>query len=526
MTDSSRRWRTLPPHGLSLAIIIVMSTAAHTTWRLTPRMTLDFLSLAVLGPLYAGYKAGPSTGALVGVASAMLALLTTWALNEREGFWTLLASGSGHIAYVSVGYFSLPWTIVLAGAGWLAGRAMDRLEAHLARASLTLDELLPVRPGKPQIDRLVRGIGRLSGTSRKPAPEEAGAGRKNLVDAAFRMVIPLPFLAIALAANVVVPLNFEEPLHLRILVPQASVVMIAIAAFHGGSRIGVALTWIFYAALLVALGLFLADGELGLSVFDEWGIRLSILFPAQVVGLSVVAWWVGKAGELYRDEARFTGLRTLLPFQDGRSDRSVAPDSMLLVVLLLAVDLSADFGDFRLVYRPYLALAVGAAVLGYRWQATSVSNRMLATALVLAFVQVSTGSEWGESGSVTLQSLWTDAIVVALLAAIPIAAGRLDLRRSDHCRFLIGAFVLGLLARDLVLGGGSLYYPDRVANLPLLQGGGTWWPLMISIDSWIELPLNLGLTVLLLFAAVRLLPWLGIVKLTSPSIWGHRRSHR
>jgi len=176
---------------------------------------------------------------------------------------------------------------------------------------------------------------------------------------------------------------------------------------------------------------------------------LSVGTPAQAAGLAVLAWWVGKAGEIYRDAERWRRLRVVW---SARADppREVPEPAWLIVpvLVLAAVAPAIEVGSVGLRYAPMLGLFLLLAAWGRQRDARAVSNRALLVLVSLTVVSVS----WA-LGPLSLRSAYPDLYDASLLGLAPLALARMRLVRLAACRLAAFAFLLALTLPDLYLRG-------------------------------------------------------------------------
>ncbi len=505
----TRRWRSLRGRWFTYLLLVFLAFASRFRWPLTELVDLDFHPVPYLLVIYLGYKAGPWLGALAGVLATLP--WTAYAASEGlTGADLLLGSATlqplENLPYVTVPQISLQYAALSGLLGFAAGWLCDLVERALGSQGLTLETLLPRRSRRSvlgwcllRLQRWIRGA-----DSEGPPQDEDGGGRRLL-----RKVLPGGVLLLVIVLNLTLSVPLVEPRAVLLIfpLPLLSAVLVLVFGFLTGSRTGV----------LCAVGLWVGSWLLffayGGDLFEATGFRpgVSVQSVAQVVGLAVLAWWAGTAGEIYRDEQRRERLRELMGrFIHGVSS-GLSPSALLWVaVWLLSVGWAYEGGSLRLVYQPHLALFLVAALWASHRNRVAVSNWLFW--LLLPFTLLWVRQPWSPfpetAAAFTIHPLRLDAVLLVLLAVVPLVVGRLDLTRRSVCRiasygFLIAWTLHGLYLANPTAPEAQAVFLEWLRSQPSPSGAWT------RVDSYPLLLVSWAAQILLFEAAARILHWAG-----------------
>jgi len=503
-----RRYSGLKGNIAYFLVFLVLAVICHFVPPEVHRLGLSLYPIPLIVVIYLGYKMGK----WVGLAAGLLAPLSWLAISANTGTPpdVLIFGGQLELADGSIGRIvgsSIQHILFGAAFGFASGALFDLLEKRLAEANLSLDELLPVRNRSVLMaiyQYLQRWFVLLS-----EGPLKGGEG--SFTDVLLRQVgkLAIVFVIVILA---VLNLNFSDgwglgPLSIGVSFPPSYLAgaLILAYAFATGSRAGVLATFALWIATIILIALplmgglpsgaiaFIAKISPTLSLTAEAadmatkavtkgmeGRRLALVItsPAQAIGLAILAWWAGKAGEIYRDTDRLSKLTAVWPLSEVVTTPKPAPSfAMALIVTFLTLWTSASLEPFRIIYDPILVVFLATAIWANRCDHTLVSNRIFWTLLFLSTIWLS-----GYYDSLNFGSYRFNAYRVFLLALTPLVVARLDLSRRGNCRLVAYGFLIAITIPDLYLRG---YFPHTYILSAQYDGDQRFtifvlsWPLTI-----------------------------------------------
>lgn len=425
----ARSGSALPPTDYALAALVVaLASGGHLfgTWLVdTVPVRIYPLPLILVG--YVGYRMGRRAGLIAGLL-APLPWLYAVARAEPGAGSTLLGRwvelGELRVVGVSAQY------VVLEGAfGFLSGVLFDAADRVLRAGGASIRTVARIGVGGLAISHLGSALGRWTEAADRTGDEgDAPRSRVGLLSRIGGLVVLVGILHLAPSWT----FDWGE---LRVPPAGTAELVVGAYAFLAGTRKGLALllgSWV----LSFVIGQGLANAEVPVGPLRE---VLPAASPYRLVLAVVVVWWAGQVGAWLRskDGAFWSGswLRAhALPANEER------PPSLSLVVAFLVCSLGLEitWDAFALQLRPHVVLLVVAVLAARAYDPVAVSNRLLAVLLATAFVAPS----YAVTERYSIAPLTTNAPTVFGLAALPLVAGRIDLRRRDPCRLLF----LGLLA--------------------------------------------------------------------------------
>ncbi len=518
----TRRFAEFHNHLLFIGLFLLLGIACHTQGAFTffeffdyEPIPLRLYSVALMIAIYLGYKGGKWLGFWAGLISNIPATLSLVILgytqNEPSEFYSIY-----EWRWVGYGFRELIFISVL---GFVSGYLFDKLDDILSKQGLSLDDLLPLPQHERKwylelplqvlrrwmqpwhtapspatdADETTADTGSTTADVAEPVTEMpsmrriAALGAEQAVRRAEKIAqrtkqVARPIKRIiifVLAVIAVLILNLKiEGTPLQLFPESAFTVLILALAFVTSSRMGVLLafsTW--------GLGLILTPDMLDMledifsESFDEmieFPFVLIIPKPVSVIGLSILAWWAGKLGAVYRDEEKRTRVAAVWHTYATVSARKPAPpDVIFVVLLLLGFALSLTIVErFHLSYRPHLALCVAVCLLAHRYDPQAVSNWILISTGIFSLVSIRmtlplldfTG---GQVLSIPhLKAHYTIYGAIAL-AGFTRLAGSLDLRQKMHCRFLVYGFIITLVLSFIYTNNRDImHYTIKIVNIP------------------------------------------------------------
>lgn len=450
------------------AAIVALAIATPFVWLLTPLLDVSLYPLPYILVAYLGYK----TGRWSGLAAGALATLP-WTLYAVAGgrpfFWSGLLWGGDRLElapfeelpYITVDAFGIQHVVLACLVGFVSGWLFDRLDGALSAHGLGLEALIDEQPRRSvlvaAVDRLRLWLG-----PRAVGSSEEGARRRRL---AIGLIAP-GFLVALVLLNVTFVVD-REPFEVRVPPLLLPSVLVLVLAFLAGSRLAI-LTAVVVWAGSIALLVFAID--LPPPFEGSWPL-FSIHAIAQVVGLSILAWWVGKVGEVLRDDERRQRVQAWFQRFTPAAASPATPSMLLLpAIVVLAIGVQADLGPVLVRYRPYGLLFLALCLWAQARDSVSVSNRAFWCLLPFTLIgwDQTTGWQRGAPERLGFFSAELDAVMLVLLAAAPLVAGRLDLGRRSVCRALAYGFLVVWAVSDLYLRSG-VAEATFVLDVSLLQ---------------------------------------------------------
>lgn len=493
---NERRWVKLEEHWSIVIVLIAIAAAGHFSWNLTDIITYTFYPLTYISIAYLGYKGGQRLGFVAGLAAGLTTTLIALIFSSTELRWDKLVWAGDRLQLtgdpaLSLHGYSVEYAFVLAVFGWVVGRLFDGVDKYLIQHSLSFEDLLPVKKRMSYIAWLNECVAQWSQRWHK----EDKTGESGLVSDRGRSAVKvgniLPLVLVAYILNFFATWRFDS-FELRLFPELSAEVLLLVVAFYVGSRLTIIASWWVW---LLNLGTFLPGGlstflyEFG---FDSRVLSLSMQSPAEVLGLSILLWWIGQVGELYRDSSRWPKVKLLfVNLVDHELSRRPPSDAIVVIFFLLSIGTYITFYQQILHIKPYLFLAVTATIYAFFYEQRAVSNRVVLVTLLFSLLAV----QWdyrSEGFSVVVATVWQDALTITLLGILPLLASRLQLRELNHCRLITFGLMSALFIRDFVLDG----------------TGQTWLPMNVSApSSFGPRALDLVLALLIYEAAARILRW-------------------
>ncbi len=459
----SRRWRGPGRDWGLFALLVLVGLAGHLSWAVTEWIQVDLHPLPWILAVYVGYKMGRWSGLAAGLVAVLpwtAFLLWTGAQSRSE---VLLGDASvrafSDLPYLAVHGVSLQAAVVAAFLGWATGWAFDRLESTLGRRGFAFEDLVPVRASASPLPRLVAAVERWLTVSPEGGLSLGGTVRK-LRGLSLPILVALLNLYVALALG-----PFRVALPPRLLA--AAVVLVAAQALGAGPGVALAiLGWLISWVLWITY-----FGETG-SPYEAPRFALSLESIPQLIGLCILAWWAARVADAWRDDTSRRALTSLWPAPAGgaKAAPSLALSALLLV---LAVGVAFDLGPLRLAYSPHYAWCLALGWWAARRNGAEVSRRafwILLPLTLLAFEHHAPSPN--ERVGWAIFSLDIDVVEAVLLAALPLAATRLDLRRLAASRTLAFGFLAAWTLAALFLAGGlgpEAYVLD-LSRVEVVQG--------------------------------------------------------
>ena len=463
-----RRLSNLRGNWSFFAVLVFLATICHISLRIDKRYWFYFLPISLIIPVYLGYKGGKWIGFAAGVLSTLpWTTRAAFVIEENRSTQILWGHNSLSLAqdqpYAFSGY-SFQFLLLVALAGLMGGLAFDILERKLAQQQVSLAYLIPDRPNssllKTMYGRFERWLLPASG-HRASQTVESGETMPRAYKFRRYAFVLLPLVL----AFVLLNAEFEFFLlpGLQFVFPPAllSPILVLVFALAMGSRAGILMSlivWYFSLSGLLAL-LFNTS-----SYSENLRPGLSIESPAQAVGLAVLSWWLGKAGEIFRDPEKRERLSQL--WRDFKTNVGKNPCPSLLIfplLSLLGTSITISLGNFALTYHPYVALFLAASLYGYYRDPIGVSNRILVFFAIVAWFPAysCTWSNW--SNGITLRMEPNDVYAIVLLALTPLVVARMDFSQLGHCKLAASGFLIALLVRDLYLGDAHFGFSFKAA---------------------------------------------------------------
>ena len=463
----SRRWKGPRGDWSLFGLLLVVGVAGHLSWAMTPVLQVQLHPLPWIVAVYLGYKMGRLTGLVAGGLSVLPWTVVATLQGEGSGdrfSWRELVLGGGWLEpfpqapWLSVRTFSLQELVIAAFLGYAAGWAFDGLERRLGPGpGSTLDDLLPAGRRRGPLPALIGWVERrLTGS-----PQGSPPAWRSLLRRVGGLSLPVLFVLFNLGL-VLYTAQVRWSLPPRLL----AAVAILLVAFVLGSGLGAALaivvwlgSWAAWLTIATDLG---GEGLLGGGT-----VELGLRDVPQVVGLSILAWWAARLGEILHDEKRRGALRALWASALRSEPARAAPAIALAGVLaVLALGFEADLGPLRVAYGPHYLWFVVLSLWASRRDPARVSSRAFWLLLLLGAVGFDQrgGGPLDERPGLELFTLGPDATQAVLLAALPLVAGRLDLGRLASCRALAYGFLAAWTLSAVFLDGG-LFKDDYAVSL-------------------------------------------------------------
>lgn len=462
----SRRLAHMRGNWTFVTSLVLISMFCHSTWPIYDRLTVSLFPISLIITIYLGYKAGPWVGLFSGFISGLPATIMAWNL-DRVQTWQLYIhartrSGLDGDIWEYLDAFSLEALIIITAIGFLSGYLVEKFEAFLNKNDLSFDYLFPSSGRKSILVFIVSKIGRwvkpwrnskeyleqVGGSINDEAqPVDSPRGMNRAMHKAMKNAIFMKAALLSVFLNVVFVFGFEG-FRFYLFPYYTSVFLVIVVAFFTSSKAGVLLAFVVYA---VANFLWFEPDILNFYELNTRG-KPSILSPSQFVGLSILAWWGGKFGEMYRDDEKRDKVSVVWKSYCCH-DRLKEPPSDLIVVLLILLGLSLwlSFPGGYLSYQPYFALLALGAVYASCRDAWAVSNRIIIFTLILSVVRYKYGFSLAEDYSLSIGLSYGNAVIAILLGVFVLLAGHLDLKQKSHCRIIVYGFLISLLLMDIYL---------------------------------------------------------------------------
>jgi hypothetical protein len=488
--------------GQTIALLLVIACACHFTLQVTEQYNVPLSGLSLILTVYLGYKGGRWLGFAAGVATtAPWTIRAIFVLRGADRWARLLW---GDLRYpllpgvpLRVEGVSLQFLIQAALLGWFAGWGFNWMESKLSEHQLSLGYLFPgikqPPPGKPLLQvfygSLERWMLSIVGEGDSDTRELAGETprrRKPLLLTAPKLLV-LPLLIFLVVCNALIWVSFRFP-DLQIAFPPGylGAVLVLAFSFIAGSTRGI---WMGLAVWYISLVQSFAPSFLS-SLFssDLEGVHIrsqvSIESVPQAVGLAILAWWAGKAGEVFRDQEKRRRLGALWTSCKNALPARPRPSFLIFPVFaILTLGIGFSVGSFYLTYHPYVVLFLAGSLFGYYRDPVAVSNRVLVLFLLIATVV----QYYSPFPGLTLLMTPDDFYALVLVSVTPLVVGRLELSRSSNCRAAALGFLIALAVRDLFLSNGHFEFslsgsifgrsPDFTFYHPLIAS----WVLHVAI---------------------------------------------
>jgi hypothetical protein len=407
---------------------------------------MNFYPIPLMVSLYAGYKLGRTAGFLAGVVISafwtVAALVDGAAVPAGRLLWGTVGTDFGFPGMKFFG-LSLQGTLLAGLLGYAGGWLFDRLETLLERAGTSLDFLIPLK-NRSLLACIIRlplrwlgGDVRSDGDGRGEPRRRGVAGKVKIAS----VVLPLTFLNFYF-------IYYFDFLEIRFPPPYISSLLVLLCAYHFGSRIGMRIAlavWLLCVFLIVyALSMKI---EMGFSRYFR--MFLSIQSPAQAAGVAILSWWIGKLGELVRDEKRSGPLKKWAA-ACWRPQIALTPPGYQLIFILLGVAFGVGIAGegVTVVYYPTLAVFFIVIRLSLPGASHLVSNRVLVTLVFFTVFHLHLPLAY-----LAVDSLPIDLCDLIVLGALPFFAANIDLSTMRSCRRFAYGILIAMVLPDIFIRG-------------------------------------------------------------------------
>lgn len=436
-------------------LFLLIGVCCQTRFALTDTIRMNLYPIPLMIAIYLGYKLGRTAGLIAGLACSWFWTIVFVCSGNRFSWAQLVFDG---VALADEGLsvigYSLQHGIIIGLLGWTSAYLFDRLDEALKKKSSSINALFPLQ----RCSFLVR-IFKFFDRPYSPGSVEAKSDHGETVFKRewLHKTAIVPTALILALLNVHLKVDFPlrtDFVSIYILPLHISSVGILIYAFYMGSGSGVRLTLaVWLITLFLMINFVLAFDGAGNGLPREVRPIFSILTPAQVVGMAILAWWAGKIGELAKNPDRFKVFSSLWePLRRNTLTEAEPGYGMLFLLLILIMEFQFMSRFMAMSCNPLIIMILTIAIWSLRHDGAAISNRIMVILVLLGSCSLSLHL----SGNISLDALHVDMFDVVVLGLIPLVIAHLDFKARSHWRMAVFGILIALVIPDIYVRGGYI----------------------------------------------------------------------